>query len=382
MNNKQFKKILKESLSNGADVFFEEEEIPSSIASGPDMDEDPDKEAKEDTIESQTINNLKSAASDAETIKKSGKMVPDEFARTVAYYFIGMYHDENESWNLSLRNNSIFNRNLEAVLESIEERDDNILCKFSEVLDWVTTFGAYVSPDIFVASVRTQKNEATLNKINKVLVDIKKGNFSLSSGNRKILNRLVEKAGKDFDLSRCPQGSAEKSEPEKTSTEEPNNLETPTTPQTLKAFSRELNKIPQLENLSDILIDALTMDLGELADAVMRGAVISKDDAKVDLDEQDKKSNKLLKDINNVRNSLEQVKAIRTPQLAQIILLFIRRFLARNNIILSKNAKMQLDGLNLNPKNEKDALGVLRNVRGKNLEEQRYNMLLKRFDIK
>ena len=94
------------------------------------------------------------------------------------------------------------------------------------------------------------------------------------------------------------------------------------------------------------------------------------------------KKKRILRDVYHVRNILEAIKSNKTKYIAQIALIFIKRFLSRNNIVLSKPAKRQLDILQLNPTSKKDLLRILRNVRGKNLEEQRYEKLLKRFKIK
>ena len=374
------------------------------------------------------------------------------------------------------------------MLESIEERDDNILCKFSEVLDWVTTFGAYVSPDIFVASVRTQKNEATLNKINKALVDIKKGNFSLSSGNRKILNRLVQKVGK-FEPSKCDSGDTEGAEEEaaiRTKKQQPMSLEslkamikktdardyahkiinalktdmkdlrvkvneareqtplltntikvlqsipdkdiqkaalkpildffrvnnlqingktqskltkagilstqgdepeadtpseededflkTPDEKQTIRNLYISLRKISGLNDFAKQIIDVLRKDVPKsLSTSLGLRKALKEEEGQT-----------VIRSAENIINLLKTIKDQGKPQIAKMAYIVISRYLSRNGIKLTQRDANVIKFLKVIPNDKAEMMFLLNRIKPleRNLEEQRYNMLLKRLNIK
>ena len=501
MKNQDFKNLLKESiLSKGSNIFLEAEEAgeaateagEASVEAGEagEATEEADTSAEsednsEETIESKLIKSLKIAAADSATIKQSGKLIPEEFARISAYYFLGMYYDENENWDLSLRSNSIFNRNLNIVLETLAEKNKNVFCTFSEVLDWVLAFGAYTNPEIFVASLRTQSDETILNKINNVLAAINNKGFSISGGNTKIINQLIAKVGKGFDVKentseefkklnlkvgdliivknrkgqevittiaeipeelmenqgkdptakfiiggswsipfngkkgfnskgqrwiaiknkkiviRKPkiedlqkalnidpitaaklniEDDLEDADTEEISREE-NPFKTPEDTQAFKTFKKGLLKVPIINKFADKIITALKEDIPENKQSSLQPNSLEE---LISINEEEEEEAKYI--IRDSQNIQAIISIIADKQLiaAKWTYVFIKRFLSRNGMDLNRNAEIKLKSLKVVPDREEDMIAILKTAKApeRNLEEQRYDMLLKRFDIK
>ena len=519
MKNQDFKNLLKESiLSKGSNIFLEAEEAgeaateagEASVEAGEagEATEEADTSAEsednsEETIESKLIKSLKIAAADSATIKQSGKLIPEEFARISAYYFLGMYYDENENWDLSLRSNSIFNRNLNIVLETLAEKNKNVFCTFSEVLDWVLAFGAYTNPEIFVASLRTQSDETILNKINNVLAAINNKGFSISGGNTKIINQLIAKVGKGFNTKECPPSGADQSTSEESASEEntseefkklnlkvgdliivknrkgqevittiaeipeelmenqgkdptakfiiggswsipfngkkgfnskgqrwiaiknkkivirkpkiedlqkalnidpitaaklnieddledadteeisreENPFKTPEDTQAFKTFKKGLLKVPVIDKFADKIITALKEDIPENKQSSLQPNSLEE---LISINEEEEEEAKYI--IRDSQNIQAIINIIADKQLiaAKWTYVFIKRFLSRNGMDLNRNAEIKLKSLKVVPDKEEDMIAILKTAKAaeRNLEEQRYDMLLKRFDIK
>ena len=519
MKNQDFKNLLKESiLSKGSNIFLEAEEAGEAATEAGEASveaveageatEEADTSAEsednsEETIESKLIKSLKIAAADSATIKQSGKLIPEEFARISAYYFLGMYYDENENWDLSLRSNSIFNRNLNIVLETLAEKNKNVFCTFSEVLDWVLAFGAYTNPEIFVASLRTQSDETILNKINNALAAINNKGFSISGGNTKIINQLIAKVGKGFNTKECPPSGADQSTSEESASEEntseefkklnlkvgdliivknrkgqevittiaeipkelmenqwkdptakfiiggswsipfngkkgfnskgqkwiaiknkkivirkpkiedlqkalnidpitaaklnieddledadteeisreENPFKTPEDTQAFKTFKKGLLKVPIINNFADKIITALKEDIPENKQSSLQPNSLEE---LISINEEEEEEAKYI--IRDSQNIQAIINIIAEKQLiaAKWTYVFIKRFLSRNGMDLNRNAEIKLKSLKVVPDKEEDMIAILKTAKApeRNLEEQRYDMLLKRFDIK
>ncbi|HAI16871.1 MAG TPA: hypothetical protein DCM10_01870 [Xanthomarina gelatinilytica] len=374
MNTKDFKSLLRESiLSSNCGVLQEDEEIGIDLgdeASPPGLDD-------EAPLLPSYVKNFTQELSQAidliDVISARGDVKADNFAKMLAYYYMAAYYDDDSKWEASLKNSSSFGKNITILLQQSPQFNKNIKCYYKEILDWVNKNPMFQDGDTFSRFLVTKADEADFKKFTTTLRNIRAGKYRMPPGAQKLLSQRLQKV-KNFDMSLCsPSKAPSQDSSQKQGIEEPSNLTTPQEKQTLKAFMKELNKIPQFQDLSDIIVDALVKDLGTLADNTMRGVV----------DEQgETKKKRILRDVYHVRNILEAIKSNKTKYIAQIALIFIKRFLSRNNIVLSKPAKRQLDILQLNPTSKKDLLRILRNVRGKNLEEQRYEKLLKRFKIK
>lgn len=390
MNTKDFKSLLRESILSSNCGIVQEEEIGMDLGdetSPPGLD---DEKPALPSYANDFTQELKQAIDLIDVISSRGDVEADNFAKILAYYYLAAYYDEDSKWEASLKNSSSFGKNITILLQQSPQFNKNIKCYYKEMLDWVNKNPMFQDVDTFSRFLITKADEADFKKFTRTLRNIRSGKYPMPSGARRLLAQRLQKV-KDFDISLCGTSTASTSDakasraqsqtsgrsqktgskPREQGIEEPSNLTTPQEKQTLKAFVKELNKITQFQDLSDVIVDALVKDLGPLADNTMRGVVDEK-----------KKKKKVLKDVYHIRNVLEAIKDNKTTSIAQIALIFIKRFLSRNNIALSKNAKTQLKALQLNPRSKKDLLRILRNVRGKNLEEQRYEKLLKRFKIK
>ena len=90
----------------------------------------------------------------------------------------------------------------------------------------------------------------------------------------------------------------------------------------------------------------------------------------------------IIKDAEALLELLLKIKEERTIIAAKIAYIIISRFLTRNGMKINDRELSQIKRYNLMPSSAEEAIKLLKNTEGRKLEEQRYNMLLKRFNIK
>ncbi len=208
MNNAQFKKLLKETISHGATSLFEEEdventEIPDAITSDDEQDDQSDSTKVVSNAEKELSQRLKQASSFVSKIKNSKNLSVETFPQIIAYYFMAMYYDDQDDWKASLSSTQIFNTNLRGIFKDHEKRNENIVCTFNEALDWVLAYPAYKDPERFVSSLRTKKDQDLVSKLSSTLNKIEKKIFALSSENEKYLKKSIARLKPDFKISDC-----------------------------------------------------------------------------------------------------------------------------------------------------------------------------------
>tara|TARA_R110002124_G_scaffold116400_8_gene272848 strand:+ start:4633 stop:6828 length:2196 start_codon:yes stop_codon:yes gene_type:complete len=208
MNNKQFKKIIKESISNGADMFFEEEEIPASIASDGSEDQNQDQNQENDFVQ-KLIESLSKASDEIKKLKQSGEFTAEGFAKALALYYAALYHEDDENWKASSSNDNVFNQSLNTYLMGeTNKKVSNIICFYVKMLDWDLGHPMYKNPDVFAKSLRTKADNVNMTDISgRVSVIVDRG-IKLSGHNKRLINKLLEKL-KGVKMSDCTSGGVE-----------------------------------------------------------------------------------------------------------------------------------------------------------------------------
>lgn len=316
MDNKHFKKLLKESISNGASILFEEEEeveVPDAIA------QDEEDGAVENTpkiasdVEKKLSQQLTQASSLVSQIKNSQNLSVETFSQIIAYYFMAMYYDDPDDWKASLSNTQIFNTNLGGIFKDHEKRNENIVCTFNEALDWVLNYPAYKNPDIWVASLKTKKDQDLISKLSNTLNKIEKKGFALSSKNEEYLKKLIAKLGPDFKMSECP------SDPKTTADDKQD---------------KERDSKAQPMPLSDLLSMLQQGEAKEFADKIFQA--MKKDMPDLRINEAKKEKTPLLS------NTIEILKSIEDKEIQQIAWKSILKFLRKNRLQIGDKTKSQL----------------------------------------
>lgn len=198
MDTKQFKKILKESLSTGASFLFEEEEVA-------------DEENAEDGGDSPNLTEMSKqllalidiSKKDLEEIKASNQLNDDNFAKAMAYYYVARYYDDQENFSMSLNTPRDFDRSIKFVLQEVEKAAENVVCFFDEVVMWSMKSKMYANPQSFVEKLQQKTDEETFRTLSLKLSDNHKNKFKISSSNSSLLKKLIASLPKDFDLSKC-----------------------------------------------------------------------------------------------------------------------------------------------------------------------------------
>ena len=512
MDNKHFKRLLKESITTGASSLFEEEEeaveVPDSIARDKEQEEKDEKSDSTKVVsdaEKKLSQQLKQASSLISKIKNSQNLSVETFSQIIAYYFMAMYYDDPDDWKASLSSSQIFNTNLGGIFKDHQKRNENIICTFSEALDWVLAYPAYKNPDIWVSSLRTKKDQDLVVKLSNTLNKIEKKGFALSSKNEEYLKKLIAKLGPDFKMSDCPvapessdEGSGDEEKDEATEefqkldlkvgdvvvvknrngkeivttvAEIPDelivkenqwkdkaakfiiggdwsipldgkrgfnskgqhwiairdkkvairkateqdiqkavdvdprvaaklNLEdtledaeteeipredvemygTPEEPQAFKSFLKGLEKVPVINNYADEIVASLKRDIPTSRQAGMMPSTI--DELLTINEEEDEEVKYKLPDSENIQNIIKKIANDKLVA-GKWAYTLVKRFLSRNGMDLKQNAEINMRALKVIPKPE-DIVPLLKTAKAveRNLEEQRYNMLLKRFNIK
>ena len=506
MNNKHFKKLLKESLESGAATLFKEEEeieVPDAIA------QDEEDGAVENTpkissdVEKKLSQQLTQASSLASQIKNSKNLSVETFPQIIAYYFMAMYYDDPDDWKSSLSSTQIFNTNLGGIFKDHEKRNENIVCTFSEALDWVLNYPAYKNPDIWIASLRTKKDQDLVAKLSNTLNKIEKKEFALSNKNEKYLKKLIAKLGRDFKIADCPvapqSGGKEKEKDEAaeefkkldlkvgdvvvvknrngkeivtTVAEIPDELivkenqwkdktakfiiggdwsipldgkrgfnskgqhwiairdkkvairkateqgvqkainidsrvasklnltddiedaeteeipredveihGTPEEPQAFVPFLKGLEKVPIIRNYANEIVNALKKDIPNTKQAGLMPRSI--EEILSINEEEDGELKYKLPDSTNIQNIIKKIANDKLVA-ARHAYIIIKRFLSRNGMDLKKDAEINMKGIRVVPGSAEDIVAMLKTIKApdRNLEEQRYSMLLKRFNIK
>jgi hypothetical protein len=389
MNNKHFKRLLKESITSGASSLFEEEEeaveVPDSIARDKEQEEKDEKSDSTKVVsaaEKKLSQQLKQASSLISKIKNSQNLSVETFSQIIAYYFMAMYYDDPDDWKASLSSSQIFNTNLGGIFKDHQKRNENIICTFSEALDWVLAYPAYKNPDVWVSSLRTRKDQDLVVKLSNTLNKVEKKGFALSSKNEEYLKKLIAKLGPDFKMSDCPvdpKVDTSTTADDRQDKEKNIKIEVPTGPQNIKEFAKEMLKVQPLQKETNRISRAILEDIWlELGNDILASV------QEPSSDDQVRENKDKIKVIQNGKNILKAISEIEGKVGQKIAYFFIVRFLARNEIKLSDSVRQRAFTSGYKP-SKKDQIYILDkyvNEESRNLEEQRYDILLKRFNIK
>ena len=247
MDNKQFKKILKESLSTGASFLFEEEEVADEETA---VGEEDSSNLTE--VAKQLLALIDISKNDLETIKASNKLDDDSFAKAMAYYYVARYYDDQENFSMSLNTPRDFDRSIKFVLQEVEKAAENVVCFFDEVVMWSMKSKMYANPQSFVEKLQQKTDEETFRTLSLKLSDNHKNKFKISSSNSSLLKKLIASLPKDFDLSKC--GTSKESEKLRTKEQQPMSLES------LKAMIKKTDA----RDYATKIITALKQDMKDL----------------------------------------------------------------------------------------------------------------------
>ena len=143
----------------------------------------------------------------AANVKKAENFDLSSFSKIFAYYFLAMHYDDADDWEASLSSANVFNQNVGEVLKNHAADKDNIICTFAEVVDWILEYPAFKSSDVWVGSLRTQRDQTLIRKLLTTLNSIENKKYSLSSANIKALKSLISRVGSDFKMKECPTNS-------------------------------------------------------------------------------------------------------------------------------------------------------------------------------
>ena len=365
MNTKDFKKLLKESISNGATyILDEQEEIPDSIAADEETQTQPEQDSEE--ASNKLADSLKKAAEEVAKFIQNKDLNAENLAKAMTYYFIGMYWDEPQNWEASVKSNSIFNRNLNIVLSNRLKDRTNIICLYSDLLEWLNKF--YKSPEVLANKIERDVDGREVSKIKSALDANLKGSYRLTGNNSNILKQMIA-YNKDYDITRCVPGEELEGGDKEAKEGDAEVIEIPSGRQSLEDFLKEINKFKVLKPYAFEIFQTLGIDLAF--------------DKQKDLEEENKDKITLLKQIPETSKILKKIKSEKGKLAGQMAYLFIIRFLGRNKIGISPEVKQQFAALEVVPSKER-SIDILSSVEKEkvNLEEQRYHMLLKRFNIK
>jgi len=213
MDNKHFKRLLKESITTGASSLFEEEEEEELPAEEENNEEEDSADQQEEggnepksQAEKDLLTALESSKKYVEEIQNSQNFNIEAFAVIFALYNALLNWDDEKEWNLSVANNNIFNKNIMTVLDRHINKNINIICTFSKVLDWILASAASKDSKLWIKSLRTtQGDQVIIKKLADTLKSIQAKKYALNSKNIKILKALINRAGKDFQMKECPE---------------------------------------------------------------------------------------------------------------------------------------------------------------------------------
>ena len=105
-----------------------------------------------------------------------------------------------------MANNNIFNKNIMTVLDRHLKKNINIICTVSEVVNWISEYGASKNPKTWIKSLRTtQGDQVIIKKLADTLKSIEAKKYDLNSEQiSNWLTALISRAGKDFQMKECP----------------------------------------------------------------------------------------------------------------------------------------------------------------------------------
>ncbi len=518
MNNKHFKRLLKESITSGASSLFEEEEVevPDSITSDEEdlsQETEQEKENNDEPVsqaEKELLEALKKNTEFAKKIQTSQNFNIEAFARIFAHYNVLLNWDDKEKWNLSVANNNVFNKNIMTVLDRHIKKNINIICTFSEVVNWISEYAASKNPKTWIKSLRTtQGDQVIIKKLADTLKSIEAKKYDLNGTNIKWLTALISRAGKDFQMKECPpsgtattkdnkddkeggekdeateefqkldlkvgdvvvvknrngkeivttvseipdelvvkenqwkdktakfiiggdwsipldgkrgfnskgqhwiairdkkvairkattqdiqkavnvdprvaaklnlEDTLEDAETEEIPREDVETYGTPEDPQAFRSFLKGLEKVPVINNYADEIVAALKTDIPTSRQAGMMPSTI--DELLAVNEEEEQEAKYKLPDSENIQNIIKKITNDKLVA-GKWAYTLIKRFLSRNGMDLRPDAERIMMSLKVIPKPE-DIVPLLKTAKAveRNLEEQRYNMLLKRFNIK
>ena len=170
-------------------------------------------------------------------------------------------------------------------------------------------------------------------------------------------------------LTRAAKDDIEDSETEEVSMED---LVTPSSKQNFQIFARRLQQIPfpfVREYVVDI-IQSVSKDVPERLLGTLKGDKI-----------EEQEPRRFMINIPNVISLLKKIREEKSKLTAGQVYVLIQRFLKRNGLQIKDSDKKIIDRLGITLGRE-DTIEFLQKVHSKNLEEQKYNMLLKRLKIK
>ena len=156
---------------------------------------------------------------------------------------------------------------------------------------------------------------------------------------------------------------------------------TPEEPQAFVPFLKGLEKVPIIRNYANEIINALKKDIPNTKQAALMPRSI--EEILSINEEEDGELKYKLPDSTNIQNIIKKIANDKLVA-ARHAYIIIKRFLSRNGMDLKKDAEINMKGIRVVPGSAEDVVAMLKTIKApdRNLEEQRYSMLLKRFNIK
>jgi hypothetical protein len=161
---------------------------------------------------------------------------------------------------------------------------------------------------------------------------------------------------------------------EDTASEEEDLLKTPEEKQTIRDLYISLRKVTGLNYFTKQIIDALRKDVPKSLSTSLglRKALKEEEEQTV------------VRSAENIINLLQTIKDQGNLKIAKMAYIVISRYLSRNGIKLNQRDKNKIKSLRIVPDSKEEIMFLLDIIKPleRNLEEQRYRMLLKRLKIK
>ena len=224
MDNKHFKKLLKESLENGAQTLFEEEEDALEPITSDDSDEANSEGDREDG-EQQDDDKVKKtfleyfnnrAKKEIDRISTASKLETKDYAMLASLYYLYRHHltrDEEmdtENLNRVFKNNAAFNKIVFNLLSTEQKNKKNIICVFAKVANWLKTQPLYKNPEVYYEALIRKLGSKGIEKIVKYGEYIfEKNSYSIKGKNKRLLEKLAADSIKlgIKNISDCPKGA-------------------------------------------------------------------------------------------------------------------------------------------------------------------------------
>lgn len=202
MDSKQFKKILKESLSTGASSLFEQEDVsPNDETEEIERPQDEKEESSElmDYAEA-ALPSLEKTQQEINSLESEMKISPENFARAFAYYYVSIYHNDDSKWKYTIATPARYRTLMSTLLDGTKT---NIVCEYVNIVKLAKKEKMFENPMNFLKDLQSlAPDKEVFMAISSVLESVHDGKYDLDSSNSKKLQNLISKV-EGFDPNKC-----------------------------------------------------------------------------------------------------------------------------------------------------------------------------------